>query len=133
MLLIYLLQVCSIFLTTTFGIQRERIREEGQYPDRGNSFCLLYQIELCIDSKYSSYTLQREEERPREKEKGKSRNIDHFMEELKREQEMRERRNQDRENWHDGRQIENSTVRISLIDSGFQFSRNGELDGISSL
>jgi hypothetical protein len=59
------------------------------------------------------YTLQ-EEEKPKEKEKGKSRNIDHFMEELKREQEMRERRNQEREHWRDGRHNEHSAV------SGFQ-------------
>lgn len=49
------------------------------------------------------------EDKPREKEKGKSRNIDNFMEELKHEQEMRERRNQDREQWRD-RHTENSTV-----------------------
>lgn len=49
------------------------------------------------------------EEKPREKEKGKSRNIDNFMEELKHEQEMRERRNQEREHWRD-RHTDNSTV-----------------------
>ncbi|CAE6095116.1 unnamed protein product [Arabidopsis arenosa] len=45
----------------------------------------------------------REEERSKERENGKTRNIDHFMEEMKREQEMRERRNQDRENSRDHR------------------------------
>ncbi|KAH0923403.1 hypothetical protein HID58_023421 [Brassica napus] len=40
---------------------------------------------------------EKKEERPKERKKGKTRNIDHFMEELKREQEMRERRNQDRD------------------------------------
>lgn len=59
------------------------------------------------------YLLQ--EEKPKEKEKGKSRNIDHFMEELKREQEMRERRNQDREHSRDGRHTESSTVSDLLI------------------
>lgn len=54
--------------------------------------------------------VQKEEERPKEKEKVKSRNIDHFMEELKHEQEMRERRNQEREHWHDGRHTDTSTV-----------------------
>ncbi|KAL3844071.1 hypothetical protein ACJIZ3_001474 [Penstemon smallii] len=48
------------------------------------------------------------EEKPKEKEKGKSRNIDNFMEELKLEQEMRERRNQDRESWRDTRHGDNS-------------------------
>lgn len=55
--------------------------------------------------------LQKEEERSKEKGKGKPRNIDYFMEELKHEQEMRERRNQEREQWHDGRQTATSTVR----------------------
>jgi U2-associated protein SR140 len=54
--------------------------------------------------------LQREEERPKEKEKGKTRNIDHFMEELKHEHEMRERRNQEREHWREGRHTESSAV-----------------------
>lgn len=34
------------------------------------------------------------------------------MEELKREQEMRERRNQEREHWRDGRQNEHSAVSV---------------------
>lgn len=51
-------------------------------------------------------------DKPKEKEKGKSRNIDHFMEELKHEQEMRERRNQDREHWREGRHGENPTVSV---------------------
>lgn len=48
----------------------------------------------------------------KEKEKGKSRNIDHFMEELKHEQEMRGRRNQECENWRDGRQSDSSAVSV---------------------
>ncbi|KAJ4798388.1 RNA recognition motif-containing family protein [Rhynchospora pubera] len=40
---------------------------------------------------------QRDEEKPKEKEKGKTRAIDKFLEELKYEQEMREKRNQERE------------------------------------
>lgn len=54
--------------------------------------------------------IQREDEKPRDKEKGKSRNIDNFMEELKLEQELREKRHQERENWRDGRHGENSMV-----------------------
>lgn len=57
--------------------------------------------------------MQKDEDRPKEKEKGKSRNIDHFMEELKHEQEMRERRNQEREPWRDGRHSESSAVMFS--------------------
>ncbi|KAG5591556.1 hypothetical protein H5410_042070 [Solanum commersonii] len=50
---------------------------------------------------------EKKEDKLREKEKGKARNIDNFMEELKHEQEMRERRNQDLEQWRD-RHTENS-------------------------
>lgn len=58
--------------------------------------------------------MQKEEEKPREKEKGKTRNIDHFMEELKHEQEMREKRNQEREHWRDGRHSESSAVSVAF-------------------
>lgn len=50
--------------------------------------------------------LLKDEEKPREKEKGKTRHIDKFLEELKFEQELREKRNQERE----GRHIDNSAV-----------------------
>ncbi|KAM0837430.1 hypothetical protein ACQ4PT_061654 [Festuca glaucescens] len=43
---------------------------------------------------------KKEDERPKEKEKGKPRAIDKFMEELKFEQELRERRNQERDGRH---------------------------------
>ncbi|KQJ97564.1 protein RRC1 [Brachypodium distachyon] len=43
---------------------------------------------------------KKEDERPKEKEKGKPRAIDKFMEELKLEQELRERRNQERDGRH---------------------------------
>lgn len=58
-----------------------------------------------------NWILQKEEERVKEKEKGKTRNIDHFMEELKHEQEMRERRNQERDR-RDSRHNDNSAVSI---------------------
>jgi U2-associated protein SR140 len=54
--------------------------------------------------------LQKEEERPKEKEKGKPRAIDKFMEELKFEQEQREKRNQDRDHRREGRQNDSSMV-----------------------
>jgi hypothetical protein len=56
--------------------------------------------------------LQKEDERPKEKEKGKPRAIDKFMEELKFEQELRERRNQER----DGRHGDTSAVGPSKVD-----------------
>jgi hypothetical protein len=40
---------------------------------------------------------RRDDEKNRDRERGKPRNIDHFMEELKREQEAREKRTADRE------------------------------------
>lgn len=52
------------------------------------------------------------EEKSKEKLKGKSRNIDHFMEELKHEQELREKRNQEREHWRDAHPGDNSAVSV---------------------
>ena len=66
-----------------------------------------------FSSEHSLYTLQKEEERPKEREKGKTRNIDHFMEELKHEHEMREKRNQERDRWRDGRTVESSAVSMT--------------------
>lgn len=76
--------------------------------------------EFCTSSSYSfpfplCIYLQKEEEKPKEKERGKSRNIDRVMEELKHEQEMRERRNQDREHSREGRHSEISFVSVFVI------------------
>lgn len=54
--------------------------------------------------------MQKEEERAKEKEKGKTRVIDKFMEELKHEQEQRVRRYQDRDHRREGRQTDSSMV-----------------------
>ncbi|XP_075110644.1 protein RRC1 isoform X1 [Nicotiana tabacum] len=70
------------------------------------------------------------EEKTREKEKGKPRNIDYFMEELKHEQEMRERRNQEREHWRD-RHTDNPALssRFDELPDDFDPSgRPGSLD-----
>ncbi|XP_076955818.1 protein RRC1-like isoform X2 [Bidens hawaiensis] len=53
-------------------------------------------------TKGKEHERQKDEERPKEKAKGKARNIDFFMEELKHEQEMREKRMQEREQRQDG-------------------------------
>ncbi|KAF6176513.1 hypothetical protein GIB67_007896 [Kingdonia uniflora] len=69
---------------------------------------------------------EKKEEKP--KEKGKSRNIDHFMEELKREQELRERRNQER----GGYTNENSSTLQSLSrfdELPDDFDPSGKLPG----
>nr|GEX35087.1 protein RRC1 isoform X1 [Tanacetum cinerariifolium] len=62
---------------------------------------------------------KQEEERPKEKAKGKARNIDYFMEELKHEQELRERRNQERENWQDGRPTSTLSSRFDELPDEF--------------
>ncbi|XP_065861968.1 protein RRC1-like isoform X2 [Euphorbia lathyris] len=73
---------------------------------------------------------KKEEERPKQREKGKARNIDHFMEELKHEHEMRERRNQEREHWRDGRTVESSapSTRFDELPDDFDPSGKGSFD-----
>ncbi|XP_010278203.1 PREDICTED: protein RRC1-like isoform X2 [Nelumbo nucifera] len=95
-------KVCSIFHSTSFGNQGERTRKED-------------------------YNLQKDEERPKDREKGKSRNIDNFMEELKLEQEMRERRNQERE----GRHSEHSAPSSRFDELPDDFDPSGKLPGSS--
>ena len=56
--------------------------------------------------------LQKEEEKWKERDRTKSRNIDHFMEELKMEQEMRERRSSDRDRGRESWQKGNSSVNV---------------------
>ncbi|EOY29313.1 RNA recognition motif-containing protein isoform 4 [Theobroma cacao] len=72
---------------------------------------------------------KKEEERLKEKEKGKSRNIDNFMEELKHEQEMRERRNQEREHWRDGRHTDSSAPSSRFDELPDDFDPSGKLPG----
>ncbi|WMV42559.1 hypothetical protein MTR67_035944, partial [Solanum verrucosum] len=67
---------------------------------------------------------EKKEDKPREKEKGKARNIDNFMEELKHEQEMRERHNQDREQWRD-RHTENSAQSSQFDELPDDFDPSG--------
>ncbi|XP_038711541.1 protein RRC1-like isoform X2 [Tripterygium wilfordii] len=72
---------------------------------------------------------KKEDDRPKEKEKGKARNIDHFMEELKHEQEMRDRRNQEREHWRDGRHSESSAPPSRFDELPDDFDPSGKLPG----
>ncbi|KAK8602615.1 hypothetical protein V6N12_052420 [Hibiscus sabdariffa] len=72
---------------------------------------------------------KKEEERIKEKEKGKSRNIDHFMEELKHEQEMRERRNLEREHWRDGPHSDSSAPSSRFDELPDDFDPSGKLPG----
>ncbi|KAL0738585.1 hypothetical protein Bca4012_014795 [Brassica carinata] len=71
-------------------------KDGGSISKKGNRYVPSF-LPPPLASKGKDPEKKMEEERPKEREKGKTRNIDHFMEELKREQEMRERRNQDRD------------------------------------
>ncbi|XP_051193658.1 protein RRC1 isoform X1 [Lolium perenne] len=68
---------------------------------------------------------KKEDERPKEKEKGKPRAIDKFMEELKFEQELRERRNQER----DGRHGDTSASSSHFDELPDEFDPTGRLPG----
>ncbi|XP_010922016.1 protein RRC1 [Elaeis guineensis] len=70
-----------------------------------------------------------EEEKPREKEKGKTRAIDKFLEELKFEQELREKRNQDREHWREGRHNDNSVPPSRFDELPDDFDPSGKFPG----
>ncbi|XP_057520149.1 protein RRC1-like isoform X2 [Amaranthus tricolor] len=76
--------------------------------------------------------LEKEEldEKSKEKEKRRTRNIDNLMEEIRLEQEMREKRNQEREKWRDGRLEEQSTTftRFDELPDEFDASGRGSCD-----
>ncbi|KAI3828593.1 hypothetical protein L1987_02697 [Smallanthus sonchifolius] len=79
-----------------------------------------------IATKGKEHERQKDEERPKEKGKGKARNIDFFMEELKHEQEMRERRIQEREQWQDGRHSATSTLSSRFDELPDEFDPSGK-------
>ncbi|KAK1324095.1 hypothetical protein QJS10_CPA02g01368 [Acorus calamus] len=70
---------------------------------------------------------KKEEEKPREK--GKVRNIDNFMEELKLEQELREKRNQEREQWREGRNNDNAAPLSRFDELPDDFDPSGKIPG----
>ncbi|KAJ1283769.1 hypothetical protein BS78_03G151800 [Paspalum vaginatum] len=72
---------------------------------------------------------QKEEERPKEKEKGKPRVIDKFLEELKFEQEQREKRIQDRDHRREGRHSDNSTPSSRFDELPDEFDPTGKFLG----
>ncbi|XVF89513.1 hypothetical protein PTKIN_Ptkin19aG0135800 [Pterospermum kingtungense] len=72
---------------------------------------------------------KKEEERLKEKEKGKSRNIYRFMEELKHEQEMRERRNQEDEQRRDGHHHDSPDPSSRFDELPDDFDPSGKLPG----
>lgn len=74
------------------------------------SICIVPLVKLCLD-------LQKEGERPKEKEKGKPRVIDRFLEEIKLEQEQREKRHQDRDHRREGRHGDSSMVSYCMCEN----------------
>ncbi|TVU32838.1 hypothetical protein EJB05_24597 [Eragrostis curvula] len=72
---------------------------------------------------------KKEDERPKEKEKGKPRAIDKFMEELKFEQEQREKRNQDRDYRREGRHSDSSTPSSRFDELPDEFDPTGRFPG----
>ncbi|KAL5725955.1 Protein rrc1 [Ranunculus cassubicifolius] len=73
---------------------------------------------------------KKEDERPKEREKGKPRNIDNFMEEIKRDQELREKRNQERGQKPEGHHVENSAPSTRFDELPDEFDPFGKLPGI---
>ncbi|XP_020268605.1 protein RRC1-like isoform X1 [Asparagus officinalis] len=72
---------------------------------------------------------KKDDERPREKEKGKPRAIDNFLEELKLEQELREKRNQEREQRREGRYGDSSVPPSRFDELPDDFDPSGRLLG----
>uniref|UniRef100_A0A0E0CGN3 RRM domain-containing protein n=1 Tax=Oryza meridionalis TaxID=40149 RepID=A0A0E0CGN3_9ORYZ len=72
---------------------------------------------------------KKEEERPKEKERRKPRVIDEFMEELKFEKELRQRRNQEREQWREGRHTDTSASSSRFDELPDELDPIGKLPG----
>lgn len=72
---------------------------------------------------------KKEDEKPKDKEKGKPRVIDNFLEELKAEQELREKRNQERELWREGHHSESAILSSHFDELPDDFDLNGKLPG----
>ncbi|KAG0472334.1 hypothetical protein HPP92_016880 [Vanilla planifolia] len=73
--------------------------------------------------------MQKEDEKPKEREKGKPRVIDNFLEELKAEQELREKRNQERDQLREGRHNDNSGLSSRFDEFPDDFDSSGKLPG----
>ncbi|KAL9442858.1 hypothetical protein AB3S75_016258 [Citrus x aurantiifolia] len=106
----------------------EKSKDGVSVPKKGSRYVPSF-IPPPLAAKGKDSERKKEEERPREKDRGKSRNIDNFMEELKHEQEMRERRNQEREHWRDGRHTESSAPSSRFDELPDDFDPSGKLPG----
>ncbi|KAJ0965811.1 hypothetical protein J5N97_026949 [Dioscorea zingiberensis] len=72
---------------------------------------------------------KKEDEKLKEKDKGKPRVIDNFLEELKHEQELREKRSQEREQWREGRHVDSSAAPSRFDELPDDFDPSGKLPG----
>ncbi|KAJ7966287.1 U2 snRNP-associated SURP motif-containing protein isoform X2 [Quillaja saponaria] len=105
----------------------EKTKDGVSVPKKGSRYVPFF-IPPPLATMGKEFEKKKDEEKPKEKEKGKSRNIDNFMEELKHEQELRERRNQDREHWHDGNNSEHS-ISSRFDELPDDFDPSGKLPG----
>ncbi|XP_010278205.1 PREDICTED: protein RRC1-like isoform X3 [Nelumbo nucifera] len=101
-------------------------KDGASVPKKGSRYVPSF-IPPPLATKGKEPEKKKDEERPKDREKGKSRNIDNFMEELKLEQEMRERRNQERE----GRHSEHSAPSSRFDELPDDFDPSGKLPGSS--
>ncbi|XP_038696718.1 protein RRC1-like isoform X1 [Tripterygium wilfordii] len=106
----------------------EKSKDGLSVPKKGSRYVPSF-IPPPMATKGKESDKKKEDDRPKEKEKGKARNIDNFMEELKHEQEMRERRNQEREHWGDGRHSESSAPPSRFDELPDDFDPSGKLPG----
>ncbi|KAK1417788.1 hypothetical protein QVD17_26922 [Tagetes erecta] len=103
--------------------------KEGSGSKKGSRYVPSF-IPPPMATKGKEHERLKDEERPKEKGKGKTRNIDFFMEELKHEQEMREKRMQEREQWQDGRQSATSTVSSRFDELPDEFDPSGKFGSL---
>ncbi|WVZ77640.1 hypothetical protein U9M48_025486 [Paspalum notatum var. saurae] len=87
-------------------------KDRGSVPKKGSR----YVPSFLAPSFAKEPEKKKDEERPKEKEKGKPRVIDKFLEELKFEQEQRDKRIQDRDHRHEGRHSDNSMIGLHGVE-----------------
>ncbi|GMN40264.1 hypothetical protein TIFTF001_009490 [Ficus carica] len=105
----------------------EKSKDGVSGPKKGSRYVPSF-LPPPLASKGKEPEKKREEDKPRERDKGKSsRVIDNFMEELKQAQEMRERRNQDREIWRERPNDNSAPSRFDELPD--EFDPSGKLPG----
>lgn len=105
----------------------EKSKDGVSGPKKGSRYVPSF-LPPPLASKGKEPEKKREEDKPRERDKGKSsRVIDNFMEELKQAQEIRERRNQDREIWRERPNDNSAPSRFDELPD--EFDPSGKLPG----